>query len=754
MARRKRQLLEEETDSDASQGSEDAENVEGDRKRRRSAAPSFVSSSAAPAFTTSSSSKSATPTPPREQPHPTPTSFSSFSATRSFMGIGKKPATPLPPQEQAHFRKIGSTFGARMLAKMGWEAGMGLGVSGEGIAVPIEASVRPKNIGIGGFKEKTHPTREEARPGLGVQVDEQKERRADVWKRPRKVKTKVEYKTYEEIVAEATAGPTPAEVVSLAEVSVASWTPSTDPTRIPEVRHNLRLIAEACSTNLDGLAREAKALQERKSFIAQERIRLQNKAADEAELISRLQRITLVTDEIGTKSKELSSTYEANLDDLSPLFSKLLVEFPAEFDKYHLDEIVVAAILPMVRRAVARWNPLLDPSGLVSTLRGWKQALKVNATDETSQVQKPMTPYESLLWNVWLPKVRTCINNEWNPEDPTPAVKFYETWAGFLPGFVRDNILDQLIIPKISHAIGSWDPKHPTVSLQRLVFPWLPHLGLRAEDVLDDARRKLRSFLRHWAPADGVPEDYSMWRDVFEKSDWDAMLLKYVVPKLGLVLREEFRVNPRNQDMTPLAQVLPWSTLLRPSVFSQLLETEFFPKWLDVLHMWLIQPRVSFEEVAQWYSFWKATFPENVQNIPGVARGFTRGLQLVNTAIELGPDAPKKLKRPDYREELAAAAVGTTTTNVSAPPKKTVPLRTQEVTFRSIVEEYAAEHNLLFIPTGRAHEKSRMPLFRVSNASGKGGILVYVQDDAVWAPAEGDEYRAITLEEMVLKVNK
>ncbi|KAI6114784.1 GC-rich sequence DNA-binding factor-like protein-domain-containing protein [Pisolithus croceorrhizus] len=752
MARRKRQLLEEETDSDASQGSDDAENVEGDRKRRRSAAPSFVSSSAAPAFTTSSSSKSATP-PPQEQPHSTPSSFASFSATRSFMGIGKKPATPLPPQEQAHFRKIGTTFGARMLAKMGWEAGMGLGVSGEGIAVPIEASVRPKNIGIGGVKEKTRPTREETEPGSGVHVDEQKQRRADTWKKPRKVKTKVEYKTYEEIVAEATAGPTPAEVISLAEASVASWTPSTDPTRIPEVRHNLRLIAEACNTNLDGLAREAKALQERKSFIAQERIRLQNKAADEAELISRLQRVTLVTDEIGTKSKELSSTYEANLDDLSPLFSKLLVEFPAEFDKYHLDEIVVAAILPIVRRAVAQWNPLRDPSGLVSTLRGWKQALKVNAADETLQVQKPMTPYESLLWNVWLPKVRTCINNEWNPEDPTPAVKFYETWAGFLPDFVRDNMLDQLILPKISHAITSWDPKHPTVSLQRLVFPWLPHLGLRVEDVLDDARRKLRSFLRHWAPADGVPEDFSMWRDVFEKGDWDAMLLKHVVPKLALLLREEFRVNPRNQDMTPLAQVLPWSTLIRPSVFSQLLETEFFPKWLDVLHMWLIQPRVSFEEVAQWYSFWKATFPENVQNIPGVARGFTRGLQLVNTAIELGSDAPTKLKRPDYREELAAAAIGTTTTNVSAPPKKTVPSRTQEVTFRSIVEEYAAEHNLLFIPTGRAHEKSRMPLFRVSNASGKGGILVYVQDDAVWAP-EGDEYRAVTLEEMVLKVNK
>ncbi|KAG6335733.1 hypothetical protein ID866_3357 [Astraeus odoratus] len=718
MARRKRQVLDDESDSDASQASEDVDDSEHERKRRRSAVPSFVSSSATTAA-------------------PAPSS---------------KVPTALPPQEQAHFRKIGGTLGAQMLAKMGWQAGTGLGASGEGIVTPIESKLRPKNIGIAfkGFKERTRtPAQEEADADAeaNVQVKEAKEKRSEAWKKPRKVKTKVEYKTYEEIVAAA--GP---EIAPLPEVAVASWTPSTDPTRIPEVRHNLRLIAEACKTNLDGLAREAKALQDRKRFIAQEGARLEKKIADEAELISRLQQVSLVVDEVQSKSKELSSAYEADLDDLSPLFSKLLVNYPMEFDQYRLDEIVVAAIVPLVRRIVARWNPLEDPSGLVSTFRTWKRALKVNAV-EASQVQSPMTPFESLLWNVWLPKVRSCINNEWNPEDPTPALKLYGAWATFIPAFVRDNFLDQLILPKISKAVADWNPKRSAVSLQTLIFPWLPHLGLRVEDVLDNARRKLQSSLRKWVPADGVPQDLGVWRDVFEKSDWDAMLLKHVVPKLGSLLREEFRINPRNQDMTPLAQVLPWSALIRASVFSQLIETEFFPKWLDVLHMWLVQPRVSFEEVAQWYSFWKGTFPEDVQNMPGVARGFTRGLQLVNTAIELGPDAPTKLARPDWRTELATVAAATTAPKIPVAQKK-VPARMQEITFRSIVEEYAADHNLLFVPAGKAHEKSRMPLFRVSNASGKGGILVYVQDDAVWAPDQGDDYRAITLEEMVLRVNR
>lgn len=229
------------------------------------------------------------------------------------------------------------------------------------------------------------------------------------------------------------------------------------------------------------------------------------------------------------------------------------------------------------------------------------------------------------------------------------------------------------------------------------------------------------------------------------------MLLKYVVPKLGARLREDFRVNPRNQDMAPLQDVLLWEHLLRPSILSQILETEFFPKWLDVLHVWLIQPNSSLEEVAEWYSRWKEKFTENVQSMPGVAHGFTRALQLMNKAIELGPNASTQLPRPDHRPQ---ATVSKPATGSRHGTPKLRPTRTQEITFRSIVEEFASAHNLLFMPTGRAHERSRMPLFRVSqNVDGKGGLLVYIQDDAVWAP-DGDEYRAITLENMVLRAMK
>jgi tuftelin-interacting protein 11 len=108
-----------------------------------------------------------------------------------------------------------------MLAKMGWEAGTGLGTDSQGIVVPIETKVRPKNMGIAfkGFGERTEQSKAEARRrGEVVSDDDNDEdqgrkkkatkgkgkadQKSDAWKKPKKIKTKIEHKTYEQIVAE------------------------------------------------------------------------------------------------------------------------------------------------------------------------------------------------------------------------------------------------------------------------------------------------------------------------------------------------------------------------------------------------------------------------------------------------------------------------------------------------------------------------------------------------------------------------
>ncbi len=61
-----------------------------------------------------------------------------------------------------------------------------------------------------------------------------------------------------------------------------------------------------------------------------------------------MQQVRLVVDDIQTVSRQQASDYEASLEPFSPHFHKLLSQFPSEFDRYRLDEIVVAAVVPIV----------------------------------------------------------------------------------------------------------------------------------------------------------------------------------------------------------------------------------------------------------------------------------------------------------------------------------------------------------------------------------------------------------------------
>ena len=115
-------------------------------------------------------------------------------------------------------------------------------------------------------------------------------------------------------------------------------------------------------------------------------------------MIARLQQIQLLANDINTTAKELSSIYEvSSLEPFSPHFQKLISEYSYEYDRYHLDEIVVAAIAPVIRRLVANWNPLEQPTFFLSTFRPWQRALKINDVEIPSKTQVDVYGTQSIV---------------------------------------------------------------------------------------------------------------------------------------------------------------------------------------------------------------------------------------------------------------------------------------------------------------------------------------------------------------------
>ena len=107
------------------------------------------------------------------------------------------------------------------------------------------------------------------------------------------------------------------------------------------------------------------------------------------------------------------------------------------------------------------------------------------------------------------------FSNEWDATDAAPAVALFEAWLDLIPPFIQDNILDQLILPKVQRAMSDWKPRRSASgSLHSIVFAWLPVVGLRMEELLDDAKRRVKSLFRSIEVSKGVPPELLLWKSV------------------------------------------------------------------------------------------------------------------------------------------------------------------------------------------------------------------------------------------------
>lgn len=161
------------------------------------------------------------------RPPPSLTAHSGHHTQRRFLPRAQSPAASttkaqLTASEKAHFSKIQSSFGARLLAKQGWEVGKGLGVQENGRAVPIEVGKVLRGQGIQRGIRTEDSKREARRQGVtfsddeddeaprrrrhrekGPKMHKEKNEEDQGWKRQKKVKVKVQHKTYEQLLAEA-----------------------------------------------------------------------------------------------------------------------------------------------------------------------------------------------------------------------------------------------------------------------------------------------------------------------------------------------------------------------------------------------------------------------------------------------------------------------------------------------------------------------------------------------------------------------
>ncbi|EPS42745.1 hypothetical protein H072_3280 [Dactylellina haptotyla CBS 200.50] len=684
------------------------------------------------------------------------------------------------------------SFAARMMAKMGYVQGQGLGKTGEGRLAPVDTQLRPTRVGLGAVREKTEQAKKEEKRAKILKGEEPSESDSEKERKRRKKKKakglvdsaggsgastparrKPQFKTAEEMSKELAGLEVPSVLKNIIDFTgkQARTLDVGSPGLMlsgaaPQIEDENVKIAKLARRELEDFAREWKRLQERKAFLKLEEQRMTEDTDEQRETVKALQGIvgTIESLSIDTTSAESRNDYEDKIAKLATELESLQFKYKNEVELYDLSEVAIAAFHPLFKSALAHWDPLTDPVYLLDHIRKLRHIFSIRtqedmeaslaATGYAEKSGKKSTFYESMMYNVWLPKIRSTINNSWNVHDPTPVLTILETWSGVLPPFITANILNQLVLPKLKTAVGEWNPRVSSSSSSSSsskrktappphvwVFPWLPHLSAHMDDLVREVKRKFRVILDKWDLYKGAVDGLEAWKEVFGPGELEKMLISHLLPRLADLLRRKFEVNPADQDVRPVEAVMAWHGFFRQSTFAQLLEAEFFPKWMQTLYQWLTMDGVDLGEVSEWYEWWQEQFPKEVRESVMVKREFKKAVDMMSQAMEVEDGVggarvlpPESGAAKPIRPSPPPAGKGKAKGKANGASGKSSAAAPTDTTFREYMEEWCAEHGFLLMALRKAHESTGYPLFRITeNVNGSGGILCYFNQDVVWA---------------------
>ncbi|XP_037958650.1 septin-interacting protein 1-like [Teleopsis dalmanni] len=632
-------------------------------------------------------------------------------------------------------------IGAKLLLQMGYEPGKGLGKDLQGISQPVEAFVRKGRGAIGAYgpEMKTSVSeRPESIKNENVRESKHNKQKINKWKKGTDGGHRNQnyhcFKTAEEIIERGKnsknnmpdklskqLGNVPVIDMTGPERRVLSGYHALAHTRVmdediyevktdlknklasqasnvfdmPELKHNLQLIVDLCEQQIIATHTSLRTAADNESYYEYQLKSLREIMEREYNYISTLENVSSLVYELVIDDSDLT------IERTEHLFIKLQQVFGTEYKEFKLADLAAGVVGPLLKRHLDAWQPLEQPTQYIDLIKKWSTILEVKDENEVL-ARNIFDPYSSIIWVGVIPSFRACAGN-WNPKQYQPMAALLDAWAPLFPSWILDSVLEQLVLPRLTRSIREWDPLTDTVPIHIWILPWHNVLGFRMEEsVYPTIREKLGFALHGWMPHDRSARAMLLpWKGVFNVSEMQEFLVKHIVPKLQMVL-SELIINPLDQKLDMWYTVWEWYEVLPLKVMTQLLEKSFFPKWMQMLIIWLNQSP-NYIEVTRWYAGWKSMFPAEFLNEPNIKDIFRRALEVMHRAT-------------DNTDKLTSFESKSAQPPAQAPPPPalmdiqiTKPIQLE---FKQVVSQKCAELGILFAPLPGRRELGKQ-IYRV-----------------------------------------
>lgn len=450
-----------------------------------------------------------------------------------------------------------NSFAAKMMAKMGYQEGKGLGASGQGIVNPIQAQMLQTRAGLGqgSSQKEERPKVERKKIKSGSQASSPGSRTPV----PRAVPKK-KFQTLADIEDRGLAVPAVLKNIIIdatgeEKKTVSSAAGIMTPTRMPSPDSEAVKISRRAKRDLEAFAEAWEAEKENKIRLEEEQERLRILREENEKQISQLQDVMMVlsrTSMSDTSNGVVEGAEKADFDAAVSRLANLQTKFPEYVtdSAFELASAAVAILEAPFKHALAEWDPMRTPNTksdhFISAFRSLDPLLRQSEEAEEDNLlgrrRRHTTPFESLLVLHWFPRVRDSIRRDWDVYDPDPAIDLLTKWRPIIPTWLTAKVLGEAVLHKLTSAVTTFRPgkKSKAPPLHSWLFDWwsmLDDMGYLEPTADPSGGVGLKQLVKNKLDSDSWP----IWKPYLghAKSRPTAPVSASNIPKRPAVLEDE-----------------------------------------------------------------------------------------------------------------------------------------------------------------------------------------------------------------------
>lgn len=361
-----------------------------------------------------------------------------------------------------------NSFAARMMAKMGYTSGQGLGKAGQGITAPIQAKVLSTRAGLGqGSGAADAPKRKTGRndgnPSSKVTTPGASTPRIKAPPKAKYAVNAIESRglhvpdAMKQLIVDATGAETKT-VTSLSGFSTPTREASPAPAALEATKATARI-----KLQLQAFADAWDSTKEQETHLDAEDVQLGASLALHDEEIQRYHDLISAFEKVTVDDSMEPRDWDSSIARLQTLQAN----YSSYIQDLSLSQLTVSCLETAFRREMSDWEPLGEPSHLVASLLSISELLDLPRSS-ASKHRKRTTHLESLLLLHWYPRIRSALSKEWNLYDPDAAYTLITAWTPLLAPWLLYKILHEVIIPRLIEGVKRFPKTVESTTLSSL----------------------------------------------------------------------------------------------------------------------------------------------------------------------------------------------------------------------------------------------------------------------------------------------